>query len=175
VRIKALVLIETDVGEGQRSPNWDEEFELVRGWLVDEARGTVVHRPSHQEICNFVVAQTDWVEVPKPEETGISFKEAVEAARKAEAGLVSAQLWGEPKKQPLPDARKLAYHWLRISYDPRMKIALDLGLLNEDQLTSTKPLQLDQLIFRKAQETGAVPRLWEQVKAHWEKWGETIS
>lgn len=179
MKVRALIMIEAEVADQAVGEAWAALFDLIANGYAEDDQVKFC-RPNHQQICDFVVAQTNYIIEEEPEPLkppepaspfeGISVDEERKRMLTESASLEVAKV--PAPDGPIPDQRTLVYHWLRISHETRMDKALGMGLLTEDQLTSLKRYELDGAILKKARELGVVPELWKYIQTQRKAWGE---
>lgn len=162
MKVRALIMIDAKVADQAPDEAWDALFDLIKnGYAEDE--DVEFRRPDHRQICEFVGAQSNWIEVPEePEPAELEEAEQVEEESSSTVQLV----------QPSPEVKEMFFHWGRLPWEVRTDIAFEMGLITEDELTSVKRDKFNETVFEAASKTGVLSRLWECIQAYRAKWGE---
>lgn len=170
VKIRALLLVEIEVNHEVPLNDWIDVVDELRDGDRLSGLGLKIVRPNHGQICDFVGAQSDWILAPEGPPPGVPVKQEVERIKEeGKAIKLESSVFA---KAGVPSEKEMRFHWMRMPHDVRTSIALKLGLVDEDQLTSLKRSELDTVILDAAKKADISPRLWEQINVQRSKWGE---
>jgi hypothetical protein len=132
-----------------------------RVWNDEKAKFVADHTERGMEERRFSFPLDNW----KPT---VSIEKLPDPAKcssdiKGNQGKMSAKSTTSQEERKMDFARKLTYRFLSLSYYIRIKIALDLGLiLDEDKKLDDE--ELLKQVFRRAKESNKLKELWDKIE-----------